>query len=187
MSSARQPLSKESADTPANRARLVAVGTLGRPHGTRGEIRLDHKGTLPRGLHGYGRFFTKAAGGGFEEIEIAGWRHGGEFLFLSIAGMDDRDQVRAYTGRTLYVPREDLPPLADDEYYHADLIGARVLDEAGDEVAVVEDVKPWGAYDMLVLRTGRKTWMLPVVDQYVLEINGTEKRVVVRVPEGLGP
>lgn len=165
----------------------MAVGTLGRPHGTKGEIRLDHKGTLPRGLEGYGRFFIDAAGGGFEEIKIADWRPGGDCILLSVDGVGDRDDVRAYTGRSLYVPREDMPPLGEDEYYHTDLIGARAVDEEGNEVGVVTDVKSWGAYDMLVLRTGKKTWMLPVVGQYVLDISGSAKKIVVRVPEGLGP
>ena len=167
--------------------RLVAVGKLGRPHGIKGEIRLDHKGTLPRGLKGYKRLFLDDRHGGFGPLDLAGWRFGGDVLFLTIAGVDDRDKAAAYTNRTLYVPREDLPPIKDDEYYHADLIGAVVTDEDGAQLALVEDVKSWGDYDMLVLRTGKKTWMLPVIGQYVLEISGEEKKIIARVPEGLGP
>lgn len=162
-------------------ARLVAVGRLGRPHGVKGEIRLDPMGTMPRGLAGYGRFFID----GGVEVRIDGWRANGDTLLLQFAGIRDRDEVSALTGKSLFVPREDLPPLGEGEYYHTDLISAAVVDEEGRELGVVADVLPWGDYDMLSIRTGGKTWMLPVIGQYVLEI--APGRIVARVPEGLGP
>src|SRR5687768_16007010 len=42
----------------------------------------------------------------------------------------DRNAAEALRGTLLSVPRETLPPLAEGEYYHADLLGLAVV--AGD-------------------------------------------------------
>lgn len=167
--------------------KLVAVGRFGRPHGVKGEIRLDPMGTMPRGLAGYSRFYTSDRRGVTSPFLIASWRTADDALLLKIPGIDDRDEVGKLTGLTLMVPRDDLPALKEGEYYHTDLINAPLEDESGAVVGKVTDVKPWGDYDMLIVRTGQKTWMLPVISQYVLEIHTSPARLVVRVPEGLGP
>lgn len=170
--------------------KLVAVGRLGRPHGVRGELRLDHLGTMPEGLEGYQTFFLARGKGRsqrVEPVEIARWRSHDKLLLVTIDGAGDRDEAATYTGATLLVPREDLPPLEQGEYYHADLMGCSVVDEEGSKLGSVADVKPWGDYDMLVIASGTKSWMLPVIDDYVIDMKLDRRRVVVRVPEGLGP
>ena len=148
---------------------------------------MHHGGMLPRGLKGYRRFFLDGPGGAKTNVGVESWRTGGEMLLVRFSGIADRDGAASLTGRTLYVPREDMPKLKPGEYYHVDLLGAAVVDEEGGALATVEDVKPWGEYDMLFLRTGGKSWMLPVIEAYVLDISAEEKRITVRVPEGLGP
>ncbi len=164
----------------------MAAGRFGRPHGVRGEIRLDPMGGLPRGLEGYTRFFVDGAGG-VKPFALAGWRPHGNFLLISPADGGGREDAEALTHRTLYVLREELPPLGEDEYYHADVIGCAVADEAGAELGRVADIRSWGDYDMLVVRSGNKTWMLPVVADYVLSMDIEGRVIRVRVPEGLAP
>jgi 16S rRNA processing protein RimM len=164
----------------------VAVGRLGRPHGVVGEIRLDTMNGLPRGLEGYSRLFL-GDGRTVRPVTLAGWRFSDRWLLLTVQGVGDRDEVAALTGQTLYVLREELPPLEEGEYYHADLLGSTVEDEAGRELGTVADVQSLGDYDMLTIRAGARLWFLPVLGEYVLDIDAASSRIRVRVPEGLGP
>ncbi|PLX41134.1 MAG: 16S rRNA processing protein RimM [Deltaproteobacteria bacterium] len=165
---------------------LVAIGRLGRPHGVRGEIRLDPMGGLPRGLNGYERFFL--GGDPPRLIEVEGWRKSDKVLLIAFTKYLERDEVSSLTGETLYVPRADLPPLRSGEYYYSDLEGCAVVDStSGEELGVVRDVKNWGDYDMLFILSGAKEWLLPVTGEFVDEVDIENERVTVRVPEGLGP
>jgi len=80
------------------------------------------------------------------------------------------------------VPRERLPdPQAQDEYYHADLIGLRVIDRAGQPRGTVIAIHNFGAGDVIEVRaqTGDKTELLPFDAATVPEINIAGGRIVV--------
>ncbi len=164
----------------------MAAGRFGRPHGVAGEIRLDSMGGLPRGLKGYTVFFA-GEGEAVSPVKISSWRVADKALLLLIEGAEDRDKAALFTGKSLYVKRSEMPPLKEGEYYYADVEGMSVIDDnSGGTLGLVEDIKPWGDYDMLFIRTGRKVWLLPVTGEFVksMDIEGAIIRVV--VPEGLG-
>ena len=109
----------------------------------------------------------------------------GRFLLIKLAGIDSPDQARRWTHATLYVERDEMPALEQDEYYFVDLLGCRVEDEAGSDFGTVADVFASGAHDVMVVREGAREWMLPVLARWVLSIDVAGKQVVVRLPEGL--
>ncbi|RMG90671.1 MAG: 16S rRNA processing protein RimM [Candidatus Dadabacteria bacterium] len=167
------------------RARHVAVGRVGRPHGVRGEVRVDPQGSLPRGLEGYTRFYLDR-GRGPEPVGVEHHRIHGRFVLVKFEGYDTPEAARELTHAVLYVDRSELPPLGEGEYYHADLLGCEVVEENGDVLGRVADVFDSGAHDVLVIRTetGAER-MLPVVAQWVLSIDVEAGRITVRVPEGM--
>ncbi|GAB4262750.1 ribosome maturation factor RimM [Deferrisoma sp.] len=167
------------------RARYVAVGRVGRPHGVRGEVRVDPQGSLPRGLEGYTRFYLDR-GRGPEPVQVEHHRIHGRFVLVKFQGYDTPEAVRELTHAVLCVDRSELPPLGPDEYYHADLLDCEVVGEGGEALGRVVDVFDSGAHDVLVIRTeGGAERMLPVVSQWVLAIDLDAGRITVRVPEGL--
>jgi 16S rRNA processing protein RimM len=172
------------------RQRLVAIGRIGRPHGVRGEVRMDCGPSLPRGLEGYTEFFLGAAGSGGEaaglrSVGIEGHRVHGRFLVVKFAGFDSPEDARALLHEELYVKRSEMPPLPDDEYYYVDLLGCRVLGEEDEELGLVVDVFATGAHDVVVVETGGREWMIPMVSQHVGTLDLEAGVVRVREVEGL--
>jgi len=165
-------------------ARRVAVARVGRPHGLRGELRLDSLGSLPTGLGGYQTLLLEQRGV-HTPVELERERRNGRFLLAKFVGIDTPEEARAWTHATLWVNRDEMPLLADDEYYHADLVGCRIEDEAGAALGEVVDVVPGGAHDLLVVRDAGREWMLPVLARWIPVIEIERRRVVVRLPEGL--
>jgi 16S rRNA processing protein RimM len=80
------------------------------------------------------------------------------------AEVRDRTAAEVLRGTQLSVPRDALPPLAEGEYYHADLLELRVVTEAGDEVGRVVEVENFGAGDVIEIeRNGGKRFMAPML------------------------
>jgi 16S rRNA processing protein RimM len=172
------------------RARLVAVGRIGRPHGLNGEVRLDPGSGLPRGLSGYTRFYLGPPEDRGtldrepEPVTLDAARANGRFLLLKFPGIDDPESASRLARSRLYVERAEMPPLEPGEYYHADLLGCRIVDSAGGELGRVDDVVPSGPYDLLVIRSGSREWMLPIVDEYVIDMDLEAGEILVSLPEG---
>jgi 16S rRNA processing protein RimM len=165
--------------------RLVAVGRVGRPHGVRGEVRVDLGSGTADGFERYGRLFLRGPSGEAAPARVEAWRPHGRLLLVKFSGVDTPEAARGLTNRDLCVDRAELPPLGPDEYYHGDLLDCSVVDEGGAELGLVADVFTTAAHDVLVIRSGAAEWMLPVTAECVPQMDLGARRLTVRVPEGL--
>ena len=83
-----------------------------------------------------------------------------------------RDQAEALRGTFLTIPRSDLPPLPEGEYYHADLIGLPAVTREGDPAGRVVAVENFGAGDVIEIeRPDGRLVMLPMTPTAVPEWN----------------
>ena len=130
---------------------MVCVAQVAAPHGVHGAFRLRCFTEAPENVASYGPLCDEA-GQPLLEVRIVGAAKGG--VIAKAPGIADRDAAEALRGRRLYVPRERLPPTADDEYYHEDLVGLEVLDPSGKPIGTVLAVANHGAGDILEIGTG---------------------------------
>ena len=85
----------------------------------------------------------------------------------------DREAQR---GAELAVPRSELPPPEEDEYYAFELVGLDAVEEGGRQLGRVSEVQPGVANDVLELDSGLA---LPLVDACVLEVDLEEGRILI--------
>jgi 16S rRNA processing protein RimM len=76
----------------------------------------------------------------------------------------------------LEVPRSELEPTGDDEYYVFELIGLKVEEEGGAELGTVTDVLPGVANDVLQLDSGLS---LPMVEDCIRAVDLAEGRILI--------
>ena len=115
--------------TPRRAAQRICVAQIGAPHGVRGEVKLWSFTADPLAVKDYG---TLESEDGAARFEIEAVRPAKDHLVARLRGVSDRDAAGRLTNLKLFVPRERLPePEADDEFYHADLIGLAVVDADG--------------------------------------------------------
>jgi 16S rRNA processing protein RimM len=86
----------------------------------------------------------------------------------------------------LYLPRAALPPTADEEYYHADLIGLEAALGDGTSVGQVRAVHDFGAGDTLEIeRPSGPPAMVPFTRAIVPVVDLAAGRLVLDPPPGL--
>jgi 16S rRNA processing protein RimM len=114
-------------------------------------------------------------------------------LRVQLREVTDRNAAERLKGCEVRVQRDALPPLADDEFYLDDLIGAHVVENAGDAtrlLGTVTGVSSNGVQDLLEVEWtapdgSRQPWLLPVLPQFLVEVETS--RVVVELPVGFVP
>ncbi len=90
----------------------------------------------------------------------------------------DRTRAEAMRGTELWIGRDQLPPLAEGEYYHADLLGLPVVSSEGDPLGHVVAIDDFGAGDVIEIeRPDGKRFMVPMQPHAVPEWN--DERLVV--------
>ncbi len=161
----------------------LAVGLLRKPHGLRGDILLTVMTDFPERLRpGTFLFF----GDEKRQVKITRRRPHNDGLLLGFEGIATPEQAAKYTGKTVFVPAEDRPPLPEGEYYHHQIIGLNVFDETGASLGVVSEILETGANDVYVVtgEAGREI-LIPALKDVLLEINLEQKSMKVHLLPGL--
>ena len=96
------------------------VGAIAGVHGVRGLVKIKSFTGDPLDLTAYGPL-TDESGRRRFQVTVTGRAKG--LLIARIEGVEDREAAQALRGARLYAARAALPEPAEEEYYHADLIG----------------------------------------------------------------
>lgn len=155
----------------------VTMAAVAAAHGVTGEVRLKLFGEGVAGLKAY-RAFNDGS------LTVKSLRDDGKGGAIArFAEVTDRTAAEKLRGTVLTVPRSALPPLAEGEYYHADLIGLPAVSTEGEALGIVVAVENFGAGDVLEIERPagedgkRHRFMVPMRDPAVPEWN--EERLIV--------
>ena len=108
-----------------------------------------------------------------------------QFVILKFKGIDHINDVEIYLKCPLLVTRENAVPLEEGEYFIADLIGLRVVTDAGEEFGVLTDVLQTGANDVYVVDHHGQEVLLPVTDECILDVDVEGGTVTAHILKGL--
>lgn len=126
----------------------VQMAVIGAAHGIKGELRVKTFTGDPLSLGDYGPLYARD-GRAFEVVNL---RSQGNVLVVRFKGVADRNAAEALTGTQLFVDRSALPDdLEEGEFYHADLVGLAVKDDAGAVIGKVAAVQNYGGGDLLAV------------------------------------
>ena len=138
----------------------ITLAAIAGAHGLGGEVRLKlfAEGVDSIKMH-------KRVKVGERELTMSSLKPSSPFPIARFAEIADRNAAEALRGQLVTVPRSALPPLADGEYYHADLIGLPCENRDGEALGSVVAVENFGAGDIIEIERpdGRKV-MVPFRD-----------------------
>jgi len=157
--------------------RSVTLAAITGAHGVTGEVRLKLFGEGVAALRRYRAFNDSSLT--LDKLKDDG--KGG--AIARFAEVSDRNAAEKLRGTALTVPRSALPPLAEGEYYHADLIGLPAVSTDGTDLGHCIAVDNYGAGDVLEIerpaegdKRGRR-FMVPMRPEAVPEWN--DERLVI--------
>ena len=124
---------------------------------------------------------------GGRPARIMSTRIAGTALVIKFDLVADRTQAETMRGVTVTVPPEDLGPLPPGAYYHYQIIGMEVHDEARARLGAVTEVLSTGANDVYVVRDGKRETLVPALAEVIVSVDTDPDggNMVVRLPEGL--
>ena len=149
--------------------------------GLKGEVKVKIFTATPDALPRYGALHAKDG----RTFTITAFRPAkpGEAV-ISFSGINDRNAAEALKGTELFVDRDALPVTAEEEFYHADLIGLDAHDSEGRVLGKVAAIHNFGAGDVIeILRPDGDNVLLAFTRETVPTIDISGGRILVAVPE----
>ncbi|HYD98616.1 MAG TPA: ribosome maturation factor RimM [Alphaproteobacteria bacterium] len=162
----------------------VCVGMIAGAHGVRGLVKLKSFTEDPADIAAYGPLSDEH---GRRSFRIALQSEAKGMFIARIDGVADRDAAEALNGTRLYIGRDRLPALEDeDDFYHADLIGLRADLPDGSGLGTVKAVFDYGSGDVLeIAKRDGGSVLVPFTKAAVPVVDIAGRRVVVEPLPGL--
>ncbi|MFS4437184.1 ribosome maturation factor RimM [Paracoccaceae bacterium GXU_MW_L88] len=162
---------------------LVCVGAIVGAFGVKGETRIKSFCAEPEDIASYGPLKDQAG----KSYTLSALRPIKGGFAVRLSGVPSKEAADAMRGTRLYAPRDALPSLPDDEFYHADLIGLEVYDTGGVKLGKVKAVHNHGAGDFLeVAAHGASPRLLPFTQAAVPTVDLAAGRIIADPPEETG-
>jgi 16S rRNA processing protein RimM len=161
-------------------AKRILLGRIAGAHGLKGDVVVHTYTEAPEDIGSYGPL---ADATGTRSLSLDVVRVTDKGVIARVAGVADRTRAEMFKGMELWVERDRLPDTADDEFYHADLVGLRAVSPDGQTIGWIIAVQNYGAGDLLEIRLAgvKRTELVPFTDPFVPEIDLAGQRVIVRM------
>ena len=155
------------------------VGT----HGIKGEVRIDPWCDSPEFLCAFKKLWLDENGTEFIEVKSRPHKN---ITLTKIKGVDTIETAEKYRGKVVYINRDDIN-LAEGVHFVQDLIGLEVKDaDNGKVYGKISDVLRTGANDVYEIKDADgKTYLAPVIDDVVKEINVNDGYVLIIPMKGI--
>ena len=144
----------------------VVIGTIIAPHGVRGDIRILPQTDHPEQFLELSSLLLEDG----RSLQITSARFHKRMVLMKCRGVETMNDAELLRGKKVLINSEDLPQLGEGEYYVADLLGLPVFSTGSNDVYVI--AVPEG-----------KDILVPALKKHVKEINITDRKIVVELPE----
>ncbi len=161
---------------------LIQVGWVAGAFGVKGEVKITSLTADPLAIGDYGPLLR---GDGSPALTLLESRASKGTVVARAREVQDRSQAEALRGLKLYIRRDALPDVEEeDEYYVADLVGLAVQAADGEALGRVKSVHDFGAGDLLEIEPPvGPSWWLPFTREAVPEVRMAERLIVAVKPE----
>ena len=160
------------------------IGHIDNTHGLKGELKVRSYSSTIKRFEELNSILIQN-GNDYDNYEIEKVRYQNDIVLLKLKDVDIIEDAEKLKGKSIYIKRENAKSLDEDEYYIADLLGSEVYEE-DTLLGTLEDIFSAGAADVYVIkRKGKDDLLLPALKSVVLETDVANKKIKVRIPEGL--
>ncbi|MFO7189891.1 MAG: ribosome maturation factor RimM [Pseudomonadota bacterium] len=161
-----------------SRSAMVVMGRVAGAYGVRGWIKVQPYTESVQNLAEYGRWWIGSAGN-WQEWKVLQAKVHGATVLAKLEGLDVRETAALLKGREVAVPREAMPPTAEDEHYWTDLIGLEVVNLQGEVLGKVAGHFSNGAHDIMRVARDEAEQLIPYVGAVIREVDLPGRRIVV--------
>lgn len=148
----------------------ISVGKVSGVFGVKGWVKVFSFTDDKENILGFSPWLLKK-GADSRLVKVVDGMLQGKAVVARLDGINDRDQAASLMGWDIFISPEQLPKVAEGEYYWSDLIGLNVETTQGVALGVVDSLLETGANDVVIVH-GERERVIPFLQgQTIIKIN----------------
>ncbi len=164
---------------------LILLGKIAGTHGIKGQLKVVSYSGERENFLSLSSVVLKELSGATETFVVAAVSIQGKKVLLTLEGFADINTAERFIGREVYAYQDQLPQLAADEFYWYQLEGLKVMTVKDEFLGTLTSFIPTGSNDVYVVTSGDREYLIPAVEDIVVEIDLAAGIMKVDPPEGL--
>ena len=107
-------------------------------------------------------------------------------VLVKFKGVNSANESELLVGTSVYMPLTELPELkGKKKFYYHEVIGFDAIDIRLGKIGVIKDVVDVSIHPVIQIMAGDKEVLVPLVDEFLVEVNRSNRELVLDTPEGL--
>jgi len=156
---------------------LVAIGRIGAPYGVKGWAHVQSYTNPPDNILRY-KTWNLQIKDKWQKVLVIEARAQGKSFVAALEGYETRESIAKLTNIEIWVNRQELPDLQEDDHYWVDLIGMTVITVSGEVLGTIDSLFETGSNDVVVVKGENKEYLIPYIpEDYIVEID-RESRIM---------
>ena len=111
--------------------------------------------------------------------------HKSSLLRIRFENIDNEEKANKIIKIKTYLPIKDLPKLNGNKFYYHEITNFMVLDLTLGEIGKVLKVNDQTSQPIIIVINNNSEIMIPLVDDFLIDINRDKKTLTFNLPEGL--
>lgn len=157
---------------------FIEAGCIVNTHGVAGDVKIEVWLDSPEFMKRFKRLFIEG-----EEKKVLSSRVYKKFLLTRLDGVEDVNAAMHLKGKIVYIDRADAK-LPKGAFFLQDIVGARVVDENGNEIGTLTDVMETPA-SLIYVVNGEKEYLIPAVPEFIMSTDLDAGIITVHMIEGM--
>ena len=160
--------------------KYLEAGEIVNTHGIKGEVKIVSWCDTPEFLCAFKVFYIDE-----KPVKVESARPHKNNVIAKLADIHDIDAAMALKNKIVYIDRSKVK-LPEGRHFIADLIGLDILDtDSGNLLGKITDVLTLPSNEVYIVKGEGKEYMIPAVDEFIIETNVKDGFVRVRLIEGM--
>jgi 16S rRNA processing protein RimM len=133
----------------------ITIGKIGTTYGIHGWLKVRTYTDYGGNVLSYKPWYFSTGNDQWEQVDIEDGRMHGNTVIIKLAGINNPEEARLFTGKLIGITRQQLPKLKSEEYYWSDLVGMTVINKNGEIYGKVAYLIETGSNDVLVVKNDK--------------------------------
>lgn len=95
------------------------------------------------------------------------------------------EEAERLVNRPIYLPLTTLPDLTGNAFYYHEVIGFTIYDAENIEVGTITSINDSAAQAYFEVNAEGKNILIPMIDQFIIEVDRSNKAILMAMPDGL--